>query len=474
MKKLNFLVGIAFLSLIALSSCKKEEVTLEQLSNPLSKSSRSTSYGPNNDALLADMARKVRVNNGILRFASQQGFDDYLIALESFQKNWEYGEENYNLIGDEALNALDDYLGFNSFRYKQDENYDINGPTSELEVDVASYTLASVLNDKADIWIGNTIYRMMRHQYMATIANSNLRVLNDLNEFGFDAQSPDLHFTNLRFGTGHTTTRPPYGGYPNSRSAGSCDLWLDGDHRGQYTRRTNIFFQNIDSDGAVDLGNVINNVSYTMEVKDVATGAVLQVDHWTGVGIANRDYTFPTPTTAFKMYAVKVTGQVLSNGEECAAVTTTKSRTITYRIENPALITCIKGDESKNIGRTFDGGSTNVTAKLWQSNTGFFQGIGCWTRYYKKINGHFRARRPDHWIRAEYDGYWASNSCQSVSQRKTSHSQGKYRCAEIKITHNSGDWGTFDDATNPAEAMYGKCSAHTFTGTHVLPAFDIH
>ena len=473
MKKLNLLLCLVLLSIIALSSCKKD-VTLEQLSNPLSKSSSPTSYGAHNDGLLADMATKVTVNSGILKFTDQAAFDSYLLALDDFLDQWEYGEEDYSAIGDEALNALDAYLGFNSFRYKQDENYNLNGPDSELEVDVPSYTLASVLNASADIWVDNTIYRMMRKDYMAVIGDGNLSVLGELNEFGFDAESPDLHFSNLIFGPGHTTTRPPYGGYPNSRSGGSCDLWLDEDYTGQYTRRTNIFFQNIDSDGDVDLTNPINTIAFNMQVKDVATGTIIHTENWNGVGIANRDYTFPTPSTAFKIYEVKITGQVLSNGEECSAITTTKSRAISYRIENPSLIHCISGNESKNVGRGFDGGSTNVTGKIWQTNTGFFQGIGCWTRFYKKEYGNYVARRPDNWIRTEYEGHWASGSCASLSQKKTDYNQKKRRCVEERITHNSSDWGTFDDATNPVEAMYGKSSASTNTGVHTLAAFDIH
>lgn len=474
-EKMKKIAVIAICTLLLVWACKKErEQVLQQVVKPTKPAMFQTkSYGDHNNNLLSNIASLVTVSNGMLKFNSQEDFDDYLDALDNFLEQWNYSDEDEYTVGDEALNALDASLGFSSLRYVQDETYDEIGPEATFPINVPSYTLASVLNNKYEIWIGDEIYRLMEHDYMAIISKSNFEILELLDDYSFFAENDDLVFEDLK--TGLRTTNPPYPGGPKRPNAASCDMYLTETTIDPTQRRIHIFFQNINASGNVDPTNIIDLVDYTMTVKTVG-GTSIGSDHWIGFGLDTRDFVFPSPTPTFYYddYDVTIIAQVLSSGENCPQITTTRNKTIRIRIPNPSVATCIGGNVSKNIGNTFQNDEYNVTGSVWQQNTGWFEGIGATTRFYKKINGSYRARKPDNWLYAGYDGFFVTQNCSILSSQKTSSKQERKKCLEVRTSSIQTTFATWDDVDNAADAMYGFFEADNGSGSWTLQSTDIH
>ncbi len=476
-KKMIFLCCSIFFT-IALFSCKKDgkknnfgENNTPQLKN--------YSYGQHNDDLLNYMTSMVSVSNGMLRFSSKVAFDAYLLSIEEFLDSWDYSEADDTIVGDEALNALDNVLGFSSLRYFQELQYEANGPDVIFDIDVPSYTLSSVLNDRYEIWIGDKIYRYINNDFMVEISNNGIDVLGLLDNYGILTENDNIQFLNLKDGE---ITRHPYGeGGPKSSNSSTCqfkavypDKFTSTDRQRTFT----VSLENVDGNG--NFIGPVTLVNFELKITEIGGGGYNSTENWSGIGFSTKGHLFPNhlPLVALRSYKIAISGTVISPSENCPPGTKKIWPEFTIHVENPAVATCISGNKSRTVGKVFQfGGSEyNVTGCVWQERNFFWEGCGAKTRFYKKINGNFVGRKPDLALNTQVYGYYFTQSCQNMSPYKSSHKNKKAKVLEATFTTPvNTQFGTFNDADNPAESLWGAFNA-VMTGYTIMaaPSVDIH
>lgn len=234
MKKVTNLI---LLAVVAVTACKKNTLINDSAQLPKNVHNRELVESLLNGNLMTRNnggAQRTACNytvsmqNGMLTFNSACGVASYLDALDSVKAAWDgtndpellgsYSEKN--LAGDPAMNAVDDALGFTSLRRSCEKGfYDDNAYERNLPIQVSIPDLKAILNTQYEMAVGDTIYKFVKTDIIAKIANSNIAALNKLR------QAPDgvgVYDADIRYH--HLVTGDDVTGVYNVVSPSGCDV----------------------------------------------------------------------------------------------------------------------------------------------------------------------------------------------------------------------------------------------------------
>ena len=148
----------------------------------------------------------VTLVNGLLKFNSETGLHNFWAAADLAVQQWDplndpelqgLLSEKY-LAGEPALNNFDSTIGFTSLRKKYDMLY-YDNPNFEdtIKIKVNNPDDRTVLNEKAEIQIGDTIMKYLSTYIVAKISNSNYKALTILrNANGAIVEHPNITYWN--------------------------------------------------------------------------------------------------------------------------------------------------------------------------------------------------------------------------------------------------------------------------------------
>jgi hypothetical protein len=170
----------------------------------ISNSSYAGLQTPSSPLNLAASGYTVTLVNGLLKFNSETGLHNFWAATDITVQQWDpindaelqgLPSEKY-LAGEPALNDFDNTMGFTSLRRKYDMLYYEN-PNFEdtIKIKVNNPDDRIVLNDKAEIQIGDTIMKYLSTYVVAKISNSNYKALTILrNANGAIVDHPNITY----------------------------------------------------------------------------------------------------------------------------------------------------------------------------------------------------------------------------------------------------------------------------------------
>lgn len=185
-KNLFFLFLMSFLALF-LYNCSKTEDDALPSNEIIKKASARTDVF----ALTTD---EVRIEDGVLIFATQEVFDAVVGSLTSLSEDEQFEAEFINSKGAEATDfespnfvknaafqAFEErFEGYVSLR-KAFQNEEFNGAENELRQDIQSPVLQTLMNAEKEVKIGDFIYKDIDAFHTFIVLDGNLRTLDELN-----------------------------------------------------------------------------------------------------------------------------------------------------------------------------------------------------------------------------------------------------------------------------------------------------
>ncbi|GEM_PF-5801092 len=416
---------------------------------------------------------QVKNYEGMLHFPTSEDARNFIYAKDYIIDHWDYtGSEKYydtkeevNHLGDQALNAIDDLLGFHSLRYyylKQEFEFGIDYE-KELEFYVGDPDLQALSNQFAEIRIGENIYKLLKGGDIAVVYNLDQEVLQSLREKG-----PDFRHNNLgRMDRDSMTGRDVavgghYIGGGSSTGGGtgrglSCQLQVtegisernvDGDYR-----RIRYSLQAI---SAVYEGESFkNNCLFSHEVTDWGDG----FSEGFGAGDTKpHTYNVNLNQGETKNFTLSYRISNALTPPNCSACKATETGTRNIVIARP-IDDCNTSNQERSptwSGFTYGGESYSIKCENGQrTNWNLFLGtrkIWARTTFYKWINNKYRRRKPPVAIEAVVKGKYVSNLCTTLSVPFVETERGKKESVCAKF--NPGEaFGTIDDMTHPDRVL---------------------
>jgi hypothetical protein len=139
------------------------------------------------------------VYNGILTFGSRNSLAAYLVGLDSLTSKWSYsvGDETLETVGNDALNAVDNYYGINSLRKKLDVSEFVGfEDLDSLSSSIVDPDLENILNDKLELIVGDTIYKYVTSGHIAVIPSRDMAGLESVRNRGLFSVFPGIIYYN--------------------------------------------------------------------------------------------------------------------------------------------------------------------------------------------------------------------------------------------------------------------------------------
>lgn len=152
-----------------------------------------TSSTANNPLNLSSSDYTVTLVNGLLKFNSTTGLDNFLSAADIVVREWDPENDielqglptEKNIAGDPALNNFDSTVGFSSLRKRYDMlAYDDPNFKDTIKTYIANPDQQTVLNINNEVQIGDTIYKYLSTYFLAKIYNSDYNLLQQFRNNG--------------------------------------------------------------------------------------------------------------------------------------------------------------------------------------------------------------------------------------------------------------------------------------------------
>ncbi len=421
----------------------------------------------------------VSVSDGILSFGTTEDIHEYMIFVEYLQDNWEYGEydqyedtpQEVNFLGDEALNALEDELGYNSLRSKYNllEFYDIDFENS-LDFFIMEPSLQILLNEGHTLRIDSDCVKYVQSDIYAVIPKCDKRSLDIVDEYGINSVAFGIDVFDE--GTGEPIE---YDGEEAETRSDCSPFFLhtvfdDPDRLGSV--RVSGFLRRADpdnngsaclltshqiqwGDGFVDAGTILTGNDDVTHTYEDAVFSELEIGDC-------EDFTIKIISTP-----------LLGNTCDCDkdSYTTTIPINICRSVPN-----CVKNKREHNDNYFFEyaGKEHRIKHFIGQRGTpGFLSYEKVWAKgiFYTKKNGNWRRRKPGNFLEVRVRGNILLNDCTLVDEVAIGKKKKKKSLTVTKYPNDS--FGSLTEGADKLEGHYNiEFSDGYEDGFFNFPLFD--
>ncbi len=469
---------IAFLAILV--SCNKAELTAPNSANEEVLNAQL----PKNKKLLEDFVNgtlpiganasyrsggsyEVSKYGDMLHFPTEQDLENYILAADYVVENWDYTDsdihddtpQEVNHLGNPALNAIDAIHNFSSLRYKYlTDEYEYGPDYGEyLEFEVRDPDMRMVLNNVAEIRVGDRIIKYLRNHKIGIVHNLNQNALDELRENSVLASYTDLEFFNIQTDRFYTPTVPP-SSPPTGGGNGSyiCNfiktkditLEIGGDYKTiQLELLAYGSWSHTSQPGT-------GNCNYTVEVTDWGDGT--STNFGIGGGTETHTYSLNLSPGNSHTYTIEVEAIKLTAGNGCDLCPAISNWTIDVTVVNP-IPGCNDKDKPRNKNHDFTHNNKDYRMKMiigQQPETSFWsfnwnEKVWAETIFYRKVNGSYKRRKPPYGIIAELDGFYYENC---TDEKTLSQSSGNKRRKSVKVQNRiKKAFGTIETSGHPKQ-----------------------